>query len=1852
MAQTLTSQPMRRVEDWKSRLIDLSRKNNLLYFHKTKRTSLKITSPEAESLFKELITSKKPIEFWLPPEEKKTAEPEKPGYKPAKNSAKAVLPEEPKNPLPGQLVSEGLKRDELEKIIKNLQRRALLDYRERGVRILYVAFGRLNWIDLDKESVSSPLLLVPIEITRESMRKPYTMSLPPVEEDVILNPALQVKLKVDFKVTLPEPPEDWDEQSLNSYLDAVAKAVAANGWKVEQSVDLGLFSFYKLVIYKDLEANADVVTQHPIVRAIAGIKDESIILDSLPEEKDVDKIEAPQKTFQVLDADSSQRVSIEYALRGQSFVMIGPPGTGKSQTIANIIGECIAQGKSVLFVSDKMAALEVVYKRLNEVGLSHFCLELHSSKANKQQVVAELKRALEEHLVPKKLPAEHDFEKMADYRDALNGYVTALHERRSYLQRSAYDVLGEISSLERVPFIAVGLSGVALLTPQKMQDIEELVSQLSKVWQVVEEPDYPWRGYRASKYNLEVRSELLTFLEDIAQTLSQLQAEGASYASKLGLDAPASFEEVNWLLSVGKYLFESPTPEANWLTEDTAKLIQEAQEYSQTCEWIKTTKARLMTCYQPSIFSLVLNRAQELIQTLNALNKPLANADLGESELLDKHEKLLTFIKTTGAQSRKWLENVTALAGIYGLTTEYPTLEQAKALANLSVYCFGEDKPEPEWFNPVTFEQLKTLVAKAEKTYQEYNSIKEHLEQIYTPKLFDLDLDELISRYNNSYQGVSRFLSGNFRSDQKEISKVTLDGKVPKTVAEDLVSARKLVLLDDEIEANAEKVKTILGRFYNGTSTSWSRVNKAIEATEEINRLSWIKPLPENLTKLCTCQSNPSPMVKHLGNELNESINTWESQGKDLTDIIPEKLPNSDRAITRTSFPELEEWANQIERHLIYLHDLTQETIETCIKTPKTYNRLISDLKDAQNVRIKEASIIDERAQLTSKYGQRYQGLDTDWAGILQVLDWAGKIKAVFGDVAVPVAYAELAAQGPSAAPKNTALISQLGAAQRAISSLANRFESDLLYQNQQLKTLPTEVIIERIMSLRARVDELQVWIDFKDIKNRFSLRGLDKFFDALVENHPAAPTLVDVFKRGALQEWINNLYTQDPKLGQFRRENHEQLIADFKKLDQDLIRLTPNRVISEANSRKPQDIIIQAGDSEANILLKEAAKKRRLMPIRTLLQKIPNLLVKLKPCLLMSPISVSQFLSPESAKFDVVLFDEASQIVPEDAIGSIYRGKTLVVAGDNKQLPPTSFFQKSLLEDYDWDELSDEDVEVFDSILDECLGVGLPVKTLRWHYRSKHEELIAFSNNRFYENTLITFPAASAKTDNLGVKLDYVTDGIYDRGGKRDNPKEAERLADLVFDHFRRYPNKTLCVITFSIAQMETVQEAIDRRLKDNPEFEKFFIEDRLEGFFVKNLENVQGDERDVIFFSVGYGRDQNGNITMNFGPLNKPGGERRLNVAVTRAREKVVLVTSIKATDLDPDVKAVGVQTLRGYLEYAEKGPEALQLAKVKRGEFDSALDEDIAAEIKKMGYQVIPQVGCSGYRIDLGVVDPVNPGYYLMGVECDGASYKSSNSARDRDRLREQVLRNLGWHIYRVWSPAWVSRRDSEVKRLKEALAQAHKLQLDNTAQKPIVDTREDELAQNTFHKVQFGGVEKLGVPYKTHPIKAVYNPYIRVDGARGSINSKQKNEFHYPENHEIQTRLLQELIENEGPIHLDYAVERLAAAWGVERVTDKVNHAVKAALNTLIREQKAVLKGSFIWPPMLKEVHIRVPVEGIPESRRKPEYIPPEEVEEAMTKIAKYALGIGEESLISETAKVFGINHSVNPPKNCF
>jgi hypothetical protein len=738
---------------------------------------------------------------------------------------------------------------------------------------------------------------------------------------------------------------------------------------------------------------------------------------------------------------------------------------------------------------------------------------------------------------------------------------------------------------------------------------------------------------------------------------------------------------------------------------------------------------------------------------------------------------------------------------------------------------------------------------------------------------------------------------------------------------------------------------------------------------------------------------------------------------------------------------------------------------------------------------------------------------------------------------------------------------------------------------------------------------------------------GFSEFIDKLILQRFERSQILTIFQKAIYQGLLDMVFKEDPALEAFRGKDHEQLIKDFQELDTRYINLTAKRVIDIANDQKPQGVFVQAPDSEITILMREAAKKRRHMPLRNLFERIPNLIRRLKPCMMMSPISVSQFLIPGGLHFDLVVFDEASQIYTEDAVGSIYRGDQLVVAGDPKQLPPTPFFQYTLDEDFDWDEDSYE-FDVFDSVLDECMSIGLPVQMLRWHYRSKHDSLISFSNERFYNGNLVLFPASSMGSEDLGLEFVYVKDGLYERGGRRNNPREADVVADLVFEHFEKNPEKTLGVVTFSISQMNTVQDAVENRLRERPKFEKFFVEDRMNGFFVKNLENVQGDERDVMIFSVGYGYDEHNRITMNFGPLNKQGGERRLNVAITRARERVILVSSIKYDDIRLNsTKAQGVHSLHHYLRYAERRPKNLT-NDVTREMYSSPLELDVAEEIEQMGYKAVPLVGSSSFRVDIGVIDPEEPDRFLLGVMCDGDNYRSANTSRDRDRLRIQVLESLGWNIHRIWSPDWLQRRETEVRKLRRALQKVEKIPKKAVVKEEIIKPKNNEIKKARV--VEATGDKLPDVePYQFGNLRPKY---------LFSRYSPEHRERYLKEYHSEVARLLPQLVRIEGPIHIDLAFKRVNNAFRLKRATKSFYEAFMEEVKRA-GKKSVVIKGSFLWPQNNK-VRIRSPVEGVRESFRNIEHIPQEEIIQAMLLIAEHSFGLKEEPFINETARLLG------------
>lgn len=550
---------------------------------------------------------------------------------------------------------------------------------------------------------------------------------------------------------------------------------------------------------------------------------------------------------------------------------------------------------------------------------------------------------------------------------------------------------------------------------------------------------------------------------------------------------------------------------------------------------------------------------------------------------------------------------------------------------------------------------------------------------------------------------------------------------------------------------------------------------------------------------------------------------------------------------------------------------------------------------------------------------------------------------------------------------------------------------------------------------------------------------------------------MIPAFEGNYAENMLHRAFRERPELSAFIRELHEGKISKFIELDKKVLLENRQRIVCTAYGDTPKLTSGASRASEAGILLNEFNRKRGHMPIRTLMKKAGGLIQKIKPCFLMSPLSIAQYLDPRSTRFDVIIFDEASQVRPEDAVGALLRGKQVVVMGDSKQLPPTDFFD--IVVDSHENEPDDyTPAGDMESILNVCKR-SFPVKTLRWHYRSRHESLIAISNQEFYDNRLYVYPSPMQKDESLGLKFVYIPDAAYDRGKSGANRIEARAVARAVFEHFQKYPGKSLGVGTFNIKQQEAIQEEVEALLKVNPGVELNSGNDRGEHFFVKNLETIQGDERDVILLSVGYGFDNNRKLSLNFGPLNREGGERRLNVLITRAREKCVVFSNFTSRDLPLDENSsFGLKALKVFLEFAENGTLPLSCG---RQELDSPFEGAVSEFLTENGCEIHRQIGCAGYRLDLAVPDPLHPGRYILGIECDGADYHSSPVARDRDRLRQQVLEGLGWNIYRVWSTDWYLHpkecREKLLETVKAAVKQA-KLQAKSEPKPEVVNINE--------------------------------------------------------------------------------------------------------------------------------------------------------------------------------------------------
>ncbi len=708
---------------------------------------------------------------------------------------------------------------------------------------------------------------------------------------------------------------------------------------------------------------------------------------------------------------------------------------------------------------------------------------------------------------------------------------------------------------------------------------------------------------------------------------------------------------------------------------------------------------------------------------------------------------------------------------------------------------------------------------------------------------------------------------------------------------------------------------------------------------------------------------------------------------------------------------------------------------------------------------------------------------------------------------------------------------------------------------------------------------------------------------------------IVKLLERTRCDALIRKAWAERPALKDFDREGHETTAARFRELDRLKLEIDRERAALAHVEQIPR-----GSGGRMGVLRSQMAKSKAHMAIRKLLIETGPVVQKIKPVFLMSPLSVAQFLEPGALDFDLVVFDEASQVKVVDGFGAVARGERLVVVGDSKQLPPTDFFE-SIQREQEEDHAAADIPSLLERVESRLSEAGRPM--LRWHYRSLHESLIAFSNQRFYDNRLVVFPSSVTDPDRLGLSLRHIPSSVYRRGERRaNNPIEARHVAEAVMDHARRQLEKpetereSLMVATFSAAQRDAVDDEIEIARRQDPSYEEFFADARREPFEVKNLESVQGDERDVVFISIGYGKDKDGRLTNNFGPVNSDGGDRRLNVLCSRAKKRCVVFTNCLSSGI-ANSENPGVNALRAFLYFAETGD--FDVTAVGKGDPENDFERSVQTELVRRGFTVDAQVGCAGYRIDLAARDPSRPGCYLLGIECDGAAYHSAKSARDRDRLRQEVLERRGWRIHRIWSTSWFHDREKEIGRAIVAIEQARN-------DRPGPRTPPDPASPMRTGLPVEESDQASGAPYRVASFRA------RLGGSQ--LHDVDPSKL---------ASWLEEVVRVEAPVHFEVATRRVATATGTLRRGSRIVEAFRSACRLAVRQGRLVMKGDILTISGSNLAQVRDRSQLDP-SDRKIEYVPPEEIDLGIKQVAEASHGIVEDEIPQAVARLLGLGRT--------
>jgi len=1599
---TSTKSQITKKDVWERKLLDMSLRNSLLNFKRGK-SGLPILANDLDDVEDALAGG---TEFQIFPKPQDLVTETIPASHLELGSMTSTMQQILVNDFSQKRLRANMAQAELEMGLKILYRKSKEAIEENGANVLYLALGFLKWYETDVSTVAryAPIILLPVDILRKSASKGYVVRAR--DDESRMNITLLEMIKMNFGIVIPglDPlPEDTSGIDTRLVFNRIRNSLMSMPrWDIVEESCIGIFSFNRFVMWNDIHSRSEDLEKNKIVKSLMSGKICFSQSELLPTEQDVKSKLNPENILLSSSADTSQLAAIYSAGEGQTFVLHGPPGTGKSQTITNIISNALAHNKTVLFVAEKMAALSVVQTRLDAIGLSPFCLELHSNKATKRAVLDQLRTASEVTRVRSAADYLEEAKQLNHERDSLNLYADSLYHVWPFgitLYEAISRYFHNDSQKSDIIFAASIFESMNSVNLSMMQEsADELIVAASQIFP----PDkHPLKCLQLTSYSFDLREKADRELTNLKDKSLACETSAAEVCTLLNLDIlRVKFEDYQNIFELSRLLrADMYIPGELLCMQDMETGIPNDRLLIGHCINEQNQKKELRKYFREDVFQ---------IDASGYLNK--------------------------------WHE------------------------------C------DTKWFLPKSLGHSKIC-----KLLQSYTIAG--------------------SKFNNE--------------------------QVLPVLTQLLTSAKERAAY----MPFAAHLSAIAGKYWKEENTDWNVVWKFLDQAEKINNIY------HTLLK--------NDQLAHKG---RISLNNLLSSG--------------------SGFSELREYE-------------------------ASYPVLIESMKNTQTLLAIDIFKLD---CLSDQY--------------CLMLHHSAKIWA-------------------------------------------------------------------------ENLNQLREWCMWMQARRRAFGLGLKPYVIAVESGCMQLNEYPSAYQKGLYKACISYIMSKDSNLSEFSGLMFEEKIRRFKLKAERLQEISRKETFARVSAGIPDFSYEAAQSSELGILKKAVKSNGRGLSIRSLFNQIPNLLPKLCPCMLMSPISVAQYLDPKTKSFDLVVYDEASQVPTSEAVGAIARGQNAVIVGDPKQLPPTSFFSSDTTDDENMDK---EDLE---SILDDCLALSFPELHLKWHYRSRHESLITFSNVNYYENSLFTFPSPN----NLVSKVQFIqVPGCYDRGGTRQNLSEGKAV---VGDIMRRLHDPILCknsigVVTFSSAQQNLIDDFLQEAFQSDTAAE-LAANNCFEPIFIKNLENVQGDERDVILFSIGYGPDKNGHVTHNFGPLNRDGGWRRLNVAVTRARQEMTVFSTLLPEQLDLSrTSSEGVYGLKAFLEYAKKGSSGIAVRSEEAAVSNSGLNDHIVKLLAEKGLKAQTNVGSSKYKVDVAVMHPQKPDEYILGLLCNGASYSTSQTASDREVLQNSVLMQLGWNLHHVWAVDWLENPEKECMRIVDTV---NKLLEQGSSSTPapsesipvisaanISDMMTTGNAQNTTTAADFQNtdiqIEQVNQtsPFVEEPLKGFQSNYMKPGTLQPytlQAQSVQQTNIVVPIGRETDqmkrvyttaalqtenvtaddlclfraineiTEKMRQVIEIEGPISKSLLYRRVLHSYGLTRIGSRLDQVFASAAGMLRNQITAQNTAQFYWPINLSPKDCNYfRIQTADNDRRVAEDLPVQETAAAVVYVLKIQFSMSQDDLVREISKVFG------------